>query len=182
MTQKWYQKASVQVALVSGILIICGTVLAEVIHFKLNQKVPSHLKIDDVIVSPLRIDDVSVNPQEGQAKCIVDFRITNAGDTQVAVSRVRFRLIEHQCWRGGQSGYLGYTGTYNLNITNLKIQDDVAECIVSQVIEAGRNDRFGVVLVTDMGECDQDMFIVEPSLITNSGISSYKPISITFGR
>lgn len=157
MAQKWYQKASVQAALAGGILLLCGAIITEIIRS--NQGKPAN--------GQLSINDVIPEQKPEQKVCLIDFRVMNTGGKSISISRVRFTVMSIN--PDMHAAYSDMSKVYDLNIGALKKVGDQAECPVSQVVEAGQSDRFGITLAADLGggRCE---WILEPSLVTSNGI------------
>lgn len=83
------------------------------------------------------------SPSDGRL-CILDFRVSNQGASDLMINAVEFQVLESL--RRMPLGSASYSAIYDLDIGELKEYSSHAECQVAQILKPGEADRFGVVL------------------------------------
>jgi hypothetical protein len=112
----------------------------------------------------LQISDVQVAPNRASPGCMLDFRVWNSGDKHVLINSVILTALDVR--RRQSQCYLDFTGKYDLDITPLSKAGDVVQCNVSQLVQPGGVDRFGVRLLYTGEPCSWKL---RPLLATNLG-------------
>jgi hypothetical protein len=82
-------------------------------------------------------------PANGRS-CILDFRVSNQGASDLMINAVEFQVLESL--QNMPLGHARYSELYDLDISELKEYSSSAECQVAQILKPGEADRFGVVL------------------------------------
>lgn len=83
------------------------------------------------------------SPSDGRL-CILDFRVSNKGASDLMINAVEFQVLESL--RRMPLGSASYSAIYDLDIGELKEYSSHAECQVAQILKPGEADRFGIVL------------------------------------
>jgi hypothetical protein len=76
--------------------------------------------------------------------CILDFRVSNQGQSDLLINAIEFQVLESliRIPLGGAN----YSALYDLDISDLKEFSTRADCQVAQILKPGEADRFGIVL------------------------------------
>ncbi|MBU6996240.1 MAG: hypothetical protein HXS41_00460 [Theionarchaea archaeon] len=184
MKQRWYKKSSIQAAIVTGIFVIAAAVISGLA----THQTPSVYSPETSVYSPetsssstfsagLEVADIIVILEKGGVR-LIDFRVVNKSSSDVVVSRVRFKVIRVESEPLPALGYVEFSKVYDLDISDLENAGDQVECVVSQVIEPNRTDRFGIRLTAqDMGN-EARRWVLEVILITSEGIIVSGPIEV----
>lgn len=116
----------------------------------------------------LVISDIQLEPDNEAGTCLVDFRVSNAGEADVLVNRVTFEVVD--MLEIMTVGFMEFSEVYDLDISNLKAIGDKAQCQVAQLVEPGKADRFGVSLTAqNLGTGVFKGWKLLPTLLTNYG-------------
>ena len=196
MTNKWYNKASVQAAIITGVFLLAATIATtwpshnsssydmKVGSSSTSSGFPASSSSTSSGVSPsssptIEIADILVHQEKGGV-CLIDFRLVNKSSFEVMISRVRFKVLEYESIPpSGAFGYSGYTMVYDLDITSLQEKGDIIEYIVSQAIESGRTERFGIrVVALNKSSGETRILLLEISIVTSEGTIVSEPIEI----
>lgn len=155
MANKWYKKASVQAAIITGVFLLAATIVTTWPSHNSSSYSPtvSSSSASSSGLSPsttpspspaIEIADILVHQEQGGI-CLIDFRLVNKSPYEVIISRVRFKVLEFESIPPSiAADYADFTMIYDLDISNLQKEGDVIEYIVSQAIESGRTERFGI--------------------------------------
>ena len=83
------------------------------------------------------------SPANGRS-CILDFRVSNQGASDLMINAVEFQVLESL--QKAPLGTATYSALYDLDISELIEYSSRAECQVAQILKPGEADRFGIVL------------------------------------
>jgi len=181
MSQRWYDKASVQAALVGGIFILLATIVAQIIPLLSTNN--AKLEVVDMLVS--HINDA----------CFLDFRIINYAETVGHISRISLEVIDYDVSpiTGKQETSLEPSAIYGIDISGLQTVGEKLEMHVSQSIESNSSDRFIVKLTANEPDLNPKnwgsqiitlsalrQWVLKPTLLTNSGTISLLPCRVQF--
>ena len=92
----------------------------------------------------LNVSAISPNPSADNKSCILDFRVSNDGASDLLINAVEFEVLESI-----EKMLLGsamYSAQYDLDITALRECSSRAACQVAQLLKPGEADRFAIVL------------------------------------
>ena len=125
----------------------------------------------------LRISDILVHQDEEAKTCLLDFRVHNTGGSDVLINRLVFEVLDVETiptW-----GFMEFSKTYDLDISQLERKGDTIECVISQRVGPGETDRFGIILIArEMGTGVFRQWRLRPTLCTNFGTVSGKPVEV----
>jgi hypothetical protein len=82
-------------------------------------------------------------PADGRS-CVLDFRVSNQGGSDLMINAVEFQVLESL--RRMPLGHAELSTLYDLDISALEEFSSRAECQVAQILKPGEADRFGIVL------------------------------------
>lgn len=191
MANKWYKKASVQAAMITGVFLLAATIVTTWPSHDSSSYSPiaSSSSVSSSGLSPspspsssptIEIADILVHQEQGGIH-LIDFRLVNKSSYEVIISRVRFKVLEFESIPPSYAaGYADFTMIYDLDISSLQKEGDVIEYIVSQVIESGRTERFGIrVAAPNKSPGETRILLLEISIVTSEGTFVSDPIEIT---
>jgi len=137
----------------------------------------SNLKNGIKAQGDLQVSDIQLSYDKVAQACLVDFRVSNTGGSDISINGIRFQVLAVEEWY--RLGYKGFSKIYGLDISELKQKGDKIETAVSQVIHPGEADRFGVKLVAkEMPNEVGRKWKLQPILLSNIGNIATKPIEI----
>ncbi len=92
----------------------------------------------------LNISAIYNHPSADRRACILDFRVSNHGASDLMINAVELRVLE--CLHMMPLGQASCSATYDLDISKSKEYSSKAECQVAQILKPGETDRFEIVL------------------------------------
>jgi len=144
---------------------------------KPQQKASGALEILDIQVIQTPAKEAIIDPRKN--KCLIDFRVSNAGGSTVLINKVQFKVLD--VVKVSIKGYVDFSKIYDLDISALNSINDIATVSVSQEIKAGEVDRFGISLVaTRMPHGFEMGWRLQPILFTNYGEVAGKLLEVWF--
>ena len=128
----------------------------------------------------LEVTDIFVYYQ-GVGNAAVEFRVTNRGELPVSISRVRLNVLA--VYSDAVAGFLGVSGKYDLDISNLREKGQSAEIPVAQQIAGSETDRFSVTLTArNLGAGVFRAWVLEPVLVTTNGEVAARSIRVVLPK
>src|SRR5205807_6330585 len=95
----------------------------------------------------LEVTDLFVDNKRSDSTAVLDFRVVNRGNHPLSINRIRVTVLKAQDVRIlPPAGGLPFSGKYDLDISDLKEPGNHTARVVSQALQAGEVDRFGLVL------------------------------------
>lgn len=117
----------------------------------------------------LRISKVSVTQNKQEKACFVDFWVSNDGGSQVTITDVQLEVVD-TARAELVKGPMKASGSYDLDISDLRRAKEIASCPISQEVKPGKSDRFRVILKAEsLGTGVFAAWVLLPKLITNYG-------------
>lgn len=92
----------------------------------------------------LNVSAVYQHAPADRRSCILDFRVSNQGASDLMINAVEFQVLESL--QRMPLGHAAYSALYDLDISKLKEYSSRAECHVAQILKPGEADRFCIVL------------------------------------
>ena len=128
-----------------------------------------------------RVTDILIEKIDGKS-AIIDFRVLNEGRVDLQISRVILEPIKHE--RVCASAPADYSKVYDFtNIGGLDpMYNKPQEITVSQIIEAGKSDRFGIKVGETHPSCFNSYWKIRAYLVTSIGKIGGKEIEIDLRR
>lgn len=132
----------------------------------------------DLSAGGLRVSDVQVVLNRKHRTCTLDFRVWNNSHADVLINRVLLEVLEVRHF--GHLGYFELSHVYDLDISSLKTDGDIASCNVAQLVQPKAVDRFGINLAaTQLGPGSFRWWKLQPSLMTNLGSASAPVVELS---
>ncbi|MGO9544662.1 MAG: hypothetical protein ACLPPF_07695 [Rhodomicrobium sp.] len=97
----------------------------------------------------LNVSAVYPHPSADRRSCILDFRVSNQGESDLMINAVEFQVLETLLVV--PLGGAAYSAQYDLDVSKLKEYLSRAECQVAQILKPGEADRFAIVLTQTSG-------------------------------
>lgn len=166
---------------IDGILQGIGTSvdrLSEMTEDGFNQVLKAIKPTGKMAPGNLRIIDVRVTQNKQERTCFVDFWVSNDGGSQVVITAVQLEVGDTA--RGELvKGPMKASGSYDLDISDLRKAKQIASCPISQEVEPGKSDRFRVILKAEsLGTGVFAAWVLLPKLITNYGEIEGKAVEV----
>ncbi len=127
------------------------------------------------------ITDLFVDNNRSDSTAVLDFRVVNRGNHPLSINRIRVTVVTaHDIPILPPSGGLPFSGKYDLDISDLKKPGDRTARVVSQALQAGEVDRFGLVLTART--MPQEIFrtwLLQVTLVTSEGeFTTREPVKV----
>lgn len=125
----------------------------------------------------LKISDIQLIYSKQDKTCTVDFRVTNQGNADIQINRVKFETISVSELQ--TMGYMEFSKIYDLDISELKKSGDSISCNISQLVKSGESDRFGITLIArKLGTGVFRIWKLKSILLTNFGEVTTESIEV----
>ncbi len=146
-----------------------------------NPSAPETTKSPTTKAGKSRVTDVLVEKVDGQS-AIIDFRVLNEGSVDLQISRIILVPLKRE--RNCLQGSADYTKVYDFyNIGELyPVYERAQEIQVSQVISAGKSDRFGLKVGDSQPGCFGHYWKFKAYLITSMGKIGGQEVEIDLRR
>jgi hypothetical protein len=130
------------------------------------------------LVGSATLSDVLIDKKSGKS-AVLDFRVVNGTKNDLLVTKIRLTALDRK--RTCVAAPLDYSEVYKFhNIGGLDPTDDEPEDIsVSQVITAGKSDRFGVEVGDTHPGCFANYWKLKASLVTSAGVIGGHIVELT---
>lgn len=92
----------------------------------------------------LNVSEVYQRSPADNLSCILDFRVSNPGDSDLMINAVEFHVLESLFKM--PLGQASYSAQYDLDISGLKEYGSSAACELAQILKPGEADRFAIVV------------------------------------
>jgi hypothetical protein len=127
----------------------------------------------------LLISDIQVLPNRIKNSYQLDFRVSNNGTAVLLINKVKFEVLD--IVTAEIKAYLGFSKLYDLDISDLEEIGDTITTNISQAIDPGESDRFGIIVIAqNIPEGLERGWRLLPTLISNYGEASGERIEIWF--
>jgi hypothetical protein len=160
---------------IGGVLAVVSTVRNA--RESEKNKLSSGLREGERAPGILEVSDIQVLYDDQAYTATLDLRLSNRGGSTILINKVVFEVLDVEILL--TTGFLEFSHTYDLDISDLKNIGDKAECSTSQEINPGEVDRFAIILMArrmDMGE--HRWWKLSPTLYSNTGIITGPPIEV----